>query len=89
MVLQIGFHTVFSQLPSGLGHFARGSSIPWNQPTIFSSNPDCSNTADVPSVFLRTALSAVPFVSDRLCVEVGGFHDRSSQDLHNSNELSV
>ena len=32
----------------------------------FSSRPDCNNTADVPSFTLRTALSAIPFVSD-LC----------------------
>ena len=29
----------------------------------FSSRPDCNNTADVPSFTLRTALSAIPFVS--------------------------
>ena len=32
----------------------------------FSSGPDCSNTADVPSLILRAALSPIPFVSD-LC----------------------
>ena len=31
-----------------------------------SSRPDCNNTADVPSFTLRTALLAIPFVSD-LC----------------------
>ena len=31
----------------------------------FSSNPDCGNTAEVPSFTLRTALSAMPLVSDR------------------------
>ena len=30
-----------------------------------SSNPDCSKTAEVPSFTRRTALSAMPFVSDR------------------------
>ena len=30
-----------------------------------SSSPDCNNTADVPSFTRRTALSAMPFVSDR------------------------
>ena len=30
------------------------------------SKPDCNNTADVPSLALRTALSALPFDSD-LC----------------------
>ena len=31
----------------------------------FSSRPDCSNTAEVPSLILRTVLSAIPFVSER------------------------
>ena len=55
----------------------------------FSSNPDCSNTAEVPSFTLRTALSAMPFVSDRRGVEVRWFHDRSSEDLPNFKEMSV
>ena len=38
-------------------------------------------TADVPSFILRTALSAIPCVSDRWCVDVPWFHDTSSQDL--------
>ena len=33
----------------------------------FSSRPDCNNTAEVPSFTLRTALSAIPFVSDLWC----------------------
>ena len=36
----------------------------------FSSRPDCNNTADVPSFTLRTALSAIPFVSDLYGVDV-------------------
>ena len=36
----------------------------------FSSRPDCNNTADVPSFTLRTALSAIPFVSDQCGVDV-------------------
>ena len=48
-----------------------------------------NNTADVPSFILRTALSAIPFVSDRWSVEVRWYHERSSQDLPNSNELSM
>ena len=66
----------------------------------FSSKPDCNSTADVPSLILRTALSAVPFVSgfskylvpfvsDRWGVEGRWFHDGSSKDLSNSNELSL
>ena len=54
-----------------------------------SSSPDCSNTADVPSFILRTALSAIPFVSDRWGVEVPWFHDNSSHAPPNSIELSV
>ena len=52
----------------------------------FSSKPDCNNTADVPffilrSFFiLRTALSAIRFVSER-GVDEQGFQARSSQDL--------
>ena len=54
----------------------------------FSSNPHCCNSAEVPSFTLRTALSTMPCVSDRWSVAVRCFHDRSSQDLPNSNELS-
>ena len=50
----------------------------------FSSRPDCSNTADVPSFTLRTALSAIPFVSDLCGVDVQRFQERSSQALPNS-----
>ena len=39
----------------------------------FSSNPDCSNTAEVPSFTRRTALSGMPFVSDRWGLEVRWF----------------
>ena len=44
----------------------------------FSSRPDCNNTAEVHSFTLRTALSAVPFVS--ICV-VSTYND-SRKDLH-------
>ena len=33
----------------------------------FSFRPDCNNTAEVPSCALRTAPSAIPFVSDLWC----------------------
>ena len=55
----------------------------------FSSRPACKNTADVPSSILRTALSAIPFVSERWGVDVQWFHERSSQAFPNSQELSV
>ena len=54
----------------------------------FSSKLDCNNTAEVPSQTLRTALSAIPFVSDRWGVDVQLFQDTSSQDLRYSKELS-
>ena len=54
-----------------------------------SSRPDCNNTEDVPSFTLRTALSAIPFVSDLCGVDVQWFQERSSQALPNSKELSV
>ena len=55
----------------------------------FSFRPDCNNTAEVPSFTLRTALSAIPFVSDPWGVDVQWFQKRSSQTLPNSKELSV
>ena len=48
-----------------------------------------NNTAEVPSVTLRTALSAIPFVSDLCGVDVQCFQERFSQALPNSKELSV
>ena len=65
MVPQIVFHTEFSSLSGGLGHFVDSNSIPLNQPTIFHPSPIATILADVPSFTLRTALSAMPFVSDR------------------------
>ena len=43
--------------------------------------PDCNSTADVPSFTLRTALSAIPCVSDLCGVDVQWFQDNSSQDF--------
>ena len=54
-----------------------------------SIEPDCNNTAEVPSFTLRTALSAIPFVSDPCGVDVQWLQERSSQALPNSKELSV
>ena len=42
--------------------------------------PDCNSTADVSSLTLRTALSAIPFVSDLCGVNEQWFQDNSSQD---------
>ena len=55
----------------------------------FSSRPDGNNTAEARSFTLRTALSAIPFVSDLCGVDVQGFQERSSQALSSSKELSV
>ena len=85
MVLQIVFHTAFSRLPGGLGHYADSNGIH----RIWPPSPDCSNTADVPSFTRRTALSAMPFVSDRWGVDVPWFHDKTSHAFPNSIELSV
>ena len=54
-----------------------------------SSRPDCSTTAEVPSSYLPTALSAIPFVFERWGVHVQWFQDKSSQALPNSRLLSV
>ena len=35
MILQVVFHTEFSLLPGGLGHFADSDGIPQHQTTIF------------------------------------------------------
>ena len=87
--LQIDFHKEFSCLPGRLWHSADGSDIPWTPHTIFSSRPDCDGTAEVPSLILRAALSAMPFVSERWGVDVQWSQDRSSLALPNSKELSV
>ena len=51
--------------------------------------PDCNSTADVPSFIQRTALPAIPFVSDRWCVNVQWFQDKSSLAFPSSKELSA
>ena len=61
--------------------FADRKNIPWNLPTIFSSRPDCNSTADVRSFTMRTALFAIPFVSDLCSIDVQRFLCNSSQDL--------
>ena len=45
--------------------------------------------ADVPSLILRAALSAIPFVSEQCGVDEQWFQERSSQALPNSKEFSV
>ena len=89
MVRRIAFHRVSSHQTRGLEHFADRCNIPWNLPTIFHP----SLTATMQQTFLlftlRTALSAIPFVSDLCGVDVQWFQERSSQALPNSDELSV
>ena len=89
LVLQIVFHTVISRLPGGLEHFEDKQWHSVDSDHHFSSSPDCSNTADVPSFTRRMALSAMPFVSGRWGVEVRWFHDKTSHAFPNSFELSV
>ena len=55
----------------------------------FSPRPDGNNTADVPSFTLRTAPSAISFVSDLCGIDAQRFQERSSQALPNAKDLSV
>ena len=64
MVLRYAFHGVSSHQTRDLECFADSSSIPWNPSNHFSSRPDCNSTAEVPSLILCTALSAIPLVSN-------------------------
>ena len=77
---------VFSHQTRDLECFAEHSMDPAHQ---CSSRPDCNSTADVPPFTLRTALSAIPFVSDLCGVDVLWLQERSSQAFPNSKELSV
>ena len=81
------FRKVFSHQKVHPEFFADSS--PWNPPSI--RYPD--RTAIAPqmshSFTLRTALSAIPSVSDLCGVDVQWFQGNSSQDLPNSKELSV
>ena len=70
----------------GLERFAENRNIPWNQPTTFRL---VTAQTEVPSFILRTALSAIPLVSDRWGVDVLRFQGNSSHALPNSKELSV
>ena len=82
------FIRCFHHLPRGLGHFENNNSIPQNQPTIFRPSLMATILQTFLLFILRTALSAILFVSDRWSVDVQWFHDTSSQDLPNYNELS-
>ena len=60
---------VSSHQTRDLERFEDRSGIPWNLPTNF--HPDLIATiAEVPSLILRTALSAIPLVSDLCGVDV-------------------
>ena len=58
-------------------------------PQILSFNPDWTHRVEVHSFTLLTAVSAIPFVTDRRGVDLSRFHKRSSQTFVNSNEISV
>ena len=89
MALQIVFHTEFSNLPGGLGHFEDSNSILWNLPTTF-------HPILVVAILLNYLLSLVERLFQRCHLsridEVLKCGD-SMLDLHmlsqNSNELSV
>ena len=70
MVFQTASQKVPSHQTRDLECFADGINIPGNQPTIRCPKPGCNISADVPSFTLRTALSAIPFVSDLCAVDV-------------------
>ena len=70
MVAQNVIHRASSHQITNLWRFADKCNIPWNLPHQLSFRPDCNNTAKVPSFTLRTALSAIPLVSDRCGVDV-------------------
>ena len=72
------FGCCFPIRQSLLNVFADSSSIPWNPPTI-SSRPDCEQYSICPSLSLRTALSAIRFVSERWGADMQWFHE---ENLH-------
>ena len=88
-VLQSVFQMASSHQTRDLECFADDSSNPWNLSTV--SHPDLIATIQQTYFLftLRTALSAVPFVSDLCGVDAHWFQERSSQALPNSKELSV
>ena len=68
LILRIVFRKEFSNLSGVLGRVADSNSIPKNQPTTF--HRFWNSTAEIPSLTLRTARSAMPFDSDRCGVDV-------------------
>ena len=90
MIFQIVFHAVFSHLLGGLGCFADSNSIPKNRTTTFHPVLIVAILLKCLLFILRTALSAMPVVSDRWEVlKCGWFHDKTSHTVPNSIELSV
>ena len=69
--------------------FAHSYSTPWNLFTNCRLDLIATNTAEVPSFTLHTALSAFLCVPDLCGIDVRRFQERSSQALSNSKELSV
>ena len=89
MVAQNVFHKASPRQITDLWRFADRCCIPWNLPTNLHSDLIATIQQKVPTFSLRTALSAIPFVSDLFGVDVQWFQERSSQALPNSKELSV
>ena len=55
----------FSHLLKGFEHCASSNNIPQNLPTIVRRDWTAKRIVEVPSLTLLTALSVIPFVSDR------------------------
>ena len=89
MVVQNISHMGSSHQIRDLERFAERKKHSMESAHQFSSRPDCSNTAEVPSFTLRTALSAIPFVSDLCGVDVQIIPREIFIGFPNSKELSM
>ena len=78
MVAQNVFQRASSPQIIDLWRFADRCNIPWNLRANFHSDLISTMRQEVPSFTLRTALSAIPFVSDLCGVDVQWFQERSS-----------
>ena len=89
MVSQNVSRMEFSHQTRDLVRFADRYNNPWNRPPIFIQTWLQQYGRGAFFFTLRTALSAIPFVSDLCGVNVQWFQERSSQALLDSKELSV
>ena len=78
LALHIAVHEVFFPSVRRSWKFRRWQWHSIESAQHFSPKPDRNNTTYIVSFILRTALAAMPFVSDRWCVEIRWFHDKSS-----------